>query len=370
MFKVITLSAIAGATAMVSIPLNKMKSMREIYRENGLTMAEPKSKYGDDPVDIHNYQDAQFYGPITVGTPGVELNVIFDTGSSNLWVPGTACTDCGSHTLYDSTKSSSYAKNGSAFNIQYGSGPVSGFLSKDNVNVGSVTVKSQTFAEITDVKGLGLAYKAGKFDGILGLAFQSISVDHIPPVFQSMVEQGLVEQPLFAFYLSTTSGVDGSLDFGGIDSKHYTGDITYVPLSSETYWAVKLDGLTIKGTSVTKVTKAIVDSGTSLLAGPKDEVKAIAKLVGATPFLNGEYLIGCKKVDTAPDIDITLGGKQYTLTAKDYIIQTGSLCLFGMVGIDVPAPMGPLWILGDPFMRKFYTIFDFGQKRLGFATAA
>lgn len=88
------------------------------------------------------------------------------------------------------------------------------------------------------------------------------------------------------------------------------------------------------------------------------------------PFLNGEYLIKCNLVDTAPDLDIVLGGKTYTLTAKDYIINSGSLCLFGMVGLDIPAPAGPLWILGDPFMRKFYTIFDFGQKRLGFATAA
>jgi len=369
MLAVLAATAIAGASATVSIPLKKMPTMREIYRENGLEMV-PRTagKYGDDPVDIHNYQDAQFYGPITVGTPGIELNVIFDTGSSNLWVPGTACTDCGSHPKYDSSKSSSYVKNGSAFNIQYGSGPVSGFLSKDNVNVGTATVKSQTFAEITDVKGLGLAYKIGKFDGILGLAFQSISVDHIPPVFQSMIDQGLVDEPLFAFYLAT--GKDGSLDFGGIEASHYTGDISYVPLSEETYWAVKLDGMAIKGTSVTKVTKAIVDSGTSLLAGPKDEVAAIAKLVGATPFLHGEFLIKCDKVDTAPDLDITLGGKVYSLTAKDYIINSGGTCLFGMVGIDIPAPAGPLWILGDPWMRKFYTIFDFGNKQLGFATSA
>merc|ERR1712196_751448 len=78
-------------------------------------------------------------------------------------------------------------------------------------------------------------------------------------------------------------------------------------------------------------------------------VKAkIAKIVGATLIL----------------------GKEYTFAAKDYVIQSGSVCLFAMLGIDVPAPHGPLWILGDVFMRKYYTVFDWGNKRLGFATAA
>lgn len=357
-----------------------MKSMRQTYRENNLEVRDPalntkygNNKYGggDDPVDIHNYMDAQFYGPMTIGTPPKTFNVIYDTGSSNLWLPGTACTNCGTHPKYDHSASSTYVANGTEWKIMYGSGPVSGFLSVDSAGVGSASVTGQKFAEVTDTKGLGLAYKIGKFDGILGLAFPAISVDGIDPVFVTMIEQKAVEEPVFAFYLSETSGVDGELDFGGIDSAHYTGDISYVPVSSETYWEVKLDGINIGGTAASKTTKAIVDSGTSLLAGPTDEVKAIAKMVGAIPFIHGEFLIGCNKVTTGPNIDIVLGGKNYTLTPADYIIkESEKLCLFGMVGIDVPAPNGPLWILGDPFIRKFYTIFDYGKKRLGFALAA
>merc|ERR1719272_320504 len=155
-------------------------------------------------VTIKNFENAQYFGDIKLGTPGQPFTVIFDTGSSNLWVPASNCTkaSCAVKHKYTPSKSSSYKPNGEAFNIRYGSGPVSGFLSEDVCTVGGFEVE-QTFAEITDPSGLGPAFAAGKFDGILGMAFQSISVDHIPTVFENMVNQKLVTAPVFAFYLSS-----------------------------------------------------------------------------------------------------------------------------------------------------------------------
>jgi hypothetical protein len=127
---------------------------------------------------------------LTVGTPGQSFNVVFDTGSSNLWVPSKTCgTACSSHPEYDSSKSSTYSVNGTTFGIMYGSGPVSGFLSADNVNMGGLIVQKQTFAETNVVTGLGLAYAFGHFDGILGMAFNSISVDGIPTVYRSRIRR-------------------------------------------------------------------------------------------------------------------------------------------------------------------------------------
>jgi cathepsin D len=379
MTKIAVIATLAcGTSAILKIPLTKTQTARSYFRESGLYFDDnaPFTKYsdvevGDDPVPIHNYADAQFYGPVTVGTPGVEFQVIYDTGSSNLWVPSSTCGfGCLGKNKYDHSKSSTYKPNGTVFNIEYGSGPVAGFLSEDTAIVGNIPVPNQVFAEINNVKGLGAAFGAGKFDGILGLAFQAISVDNIPPVFVSMVEQGLITDPVFAFYLSNEDGVDGELDFGGVDANHYTGSFMYVPVSSQTYWQTNLDTMTINGKAVTSATKAIVDSGTSLLAGPKSEVTAIAKSLGAIPLLTtGEWLIDCGKRQKGPDLDIVLGGNTLTLSAADYIVDNSPLCLLGMVGIDIPAPAGPLWILGDPFMRKYYTVFDYGQKRLGFALA-
>merc|ERR1719197_2248088 len=107
-------------------------------------------------------------GEPTEISPSQKLEVIYDTGSSNLWVSNIKPGVFSSHHYYDSSKSSSYVANGSTFNIQYGSGPVSGFYSRDTVTIGDVAITDYTFAEVDNTKGLGPAWIAGHFDGICG----------------------------------------------------------------------------------------------------------------------------------------------------------------------------------------------------------
>jgi hypothetical protein len=147
----------------------------------------------DGSIVINDYANSQYYGEITLGTPEQKFDVIFDTGSADLWVASINCDDsCGRHNKYDSSKSSTYIANGTTFHIEYGSGPVSGYESVDALNMGGLVVKDQIFAEVTDVSGLGAAYKMGKFDGILGLAFPVLSVNKVPTAFENLVSQGLV----------------------------------------------------------------------------------------------------------------------------------------------------------------------------------
>jgi hypothetical protein len=329
-----------------------------------------KSADGTGSVVINDYQNSQYYGEVSLGTPEQKFEVIYDTGSSDLWVASSNCdSSCGRHKEYDSSGSSTYIKNGTSFDIMYGSGPVSGYQSIDTMNMGGLVVKEQEFAEVTDASGLGLGYKLGKFDGILGLAFPVLSVNGVPTAFENVVNQGLVDTPEFAFYLGNSRSDRGELSFGGTDPAHYTGDITYVNLLSATYWEISLGGMKVDGVSYGEDSKAIVDSGTSLLTGPSDAVAAIAKQIGAKEFIAGEYMVSCDNADSMPDFEFTIDGKVYTLSASDYLIPDGDECLLGMIGLDIPRPNGPLWILGDVFMRKYYTVFDWGNKRVGFALA-
>jgi len=270
------------------------------------------------------------------------------------------------------SKSSSFKTDGREYKVEYGSGPVEGTFGSDTVKVGDIEVKDQAFAMVTKVSfgPLNLAFAAGKFDGLLGLGFKSISQYNIPTPFEAMVEQKLVDEPVFAFYLQSDATKSGELVFGGIDKSHFTGELKKVPLTSETYWEVSMDQLNFGGDKVASSQKAIIDSGTSLLAGPSDAVKALAAKVGAQLVGGKEYTIDCSKVASLPKLTVTLGGQEFDLEGKDYTINAGGQCLFAFMPIDVPAPRGPLWIMGDVFMKKYYCIFDYGNKQMQIAPVA
>ncbi|XP_020024347.1 cathepsin D isoform X1 [Castor canadensis] len=393
----------ASATALIRIPLHKFTSIRRTMTEMGgpvedLILRSPVTKYslqspaktkGPVPEMLKNYMDAQYYGEIGIGTPPQCFTVVFDTGSSNLWVPSVHCKvldmACWFHHKYNSDKSSTYVKNGTSFDIHYGSGSLSGYLSQDTVSVpcksglsapGGVRVERQVFGEATSQPGI--TFIAAKFDGILGMAYPRISVNNVLPVFDNLMEQKLVEKNVFSFYLNRdpSGQPGGELMLGGIDPKYCKGSFSYLNVTRMAYWQVHMDQLNV-GTELTLCKggcEAIVDTGTSLLVGPVEEVKELQKAIGAVPLIQGEYLIPCEKVSSLPSVTLRLGGKDYTLSPNDYTLKVSqagkTICLSGFMGMDIPPPSGPLWILGDVFIGSYYTVFDRENNRVGFAEAA
>ncbi|XP_071809295.1 cathepsin D-like [Asterias amurensis] len=375
-------AVVANATR---IPLYKTNRVRHTLSEQGLT-AKHYTKYltpSNGTVRIIDYMDAQYYGGITIGTPPQKFNVIFDTGSSNLWVPSADCSlfdiACKTHNKYDEKASSTFQKNGTAFSIQYGTGACSGILDIDNVALGSEIAYNQTFGAA--LKEPGITFIVAKFDGILGMGYPEISVDRVVPVFDTLMAQHALDKNVFSFYLNRKEGakVGGELILGSSDPKYYTGNFSYVPVSKKGYWQFNMDGVAV-GEGKTPLGKfcnggceAICDTGTSLLAGPTAEVEKIQTLIGAAPLVKGEYLVSCDKIPTMPNIVFTLNGKDFVLTPEDYVLKETTmgetLCLSGFIGMDVPKPLGPLWILGDIFIGKYYSEFDRVNNRVGFADA-
>jgi hypothetical protein len=371
----------ASATGkVIHVPIMKMDSIRDTERATNVDAVKPwfgseAPVLGDSEghsVAISDYQNAQYYGPIEVG--GQSFKVIFDTGSSNLWVPGKKCNwhTCWLHPRFDESKSKTFKADGREFKVSYGSGPVEGTFNSDTVKVGDVEVPNALFAEISTVSfgPLNIAFAMGKFDGILGLGFSKISSYGIPTAFEMMVSQKLIDEPVFSFYLQKDAAAQGQLTFGGVDHSKFDGEIQYVPLTDESYWKVAMEGVKYGDADITSSVSAIVDSGTSLIAGPKDKVSKIAEAAGATLVMGKEYTIDCKKMDSLKSLEITLGGgKKFTLGPEDYVLQVQGQCLFAFMPIELPPKLGEMWILGDVFMRKYYTVFDYGNKRVGMAPA-
>lgn len=222
------------------------------------------------------------FSEIAIGTPPQNFKVVLDTGSSNLWVPSSKCGSiaCYLHTTYDSSESSTHKKNGSNFEIRYGSGSLSGFVSQDVLRIGDIKIKHQDFAEATSEPGLAFAF--GRFDGILGLGYDSISVNKIVPPFYNMLNQGLLDEPVFSFYLGNTAkdGDESEACFGGINKDHYTGELIKIPLRRKAYWEVQFDAVSIGGqTAELDDTGVILDTGTSLNALPS----TLAELLLVSP---------------------------------------------------------------------------------------
>lgn len=318
----------------------------------------------EDFIPLSNYMNAQFFGPISLGTPPQSFQVIFDTGSSNLWVPSSKCLFC-FHRKFDGSKSSTYRYNGTSFSITYGSGSLSGYLGQDSLGIGDITVRDQVFGEATAEPGI--TFVLGKFDGILGLGWPSIAVKGVIPPMQNMLAQNLVDRGVFSFYLPSDTKEKGELDIGGIDVSKFTGNLTWVPLTSRTYWKIKLDNIGFSGRSFSEVRDAIVDTGTSLITGPTAEIRKFASMIGAEPGFGGQLTLNCSQISHYPTLTIDIGGNSFPLTAAQYTLNFQGHCVLGLAGLDLASPAGPLWILGDIFIREYYTVFDVDKARIGMA---
>ncbi|KAH8420265.1 hypothetical protein KR009_008379 [Drosophila setifemur] len=349
------------------IPVHKSPNFKRTHAAVVAERAFVQQKYNTTssngyPVEpLSNYDNFQYYGNISIGTPAQYFNVQFDTGSANLWVPSSQCssTACVDHDRYYSSLSSTYKANGTVFSITYGTGSVSGFLSQDAVTVAGLGITNQTFGEVTSE--VGTNFQAASFDGILGMGFPYLAAENVTPFFQNLVSQGVVQSPVFSFYLrdnGTTVNYGGELILGGSDPRLYRGPLTYVPVTQPAYWEFQTDSIRMGNSLISSGDLAIADTGTSLLIAPQLEFDTIVGIFSA----NSEGIFRCGKISSWPQLVITISGVEFKIPPQYYIIEEGVYCT-----LAIQYSNQDFWILGDVFLGRFYTEFDVGNQRLGFA---
>ena len=213
----------------------------------------------------------------------------------------------------------------------------------------------------------------------MGLAFPALAAYDHTPVFDNLISQKLLAVPAFAFYYSKLPVQESALFLGGPDPAFYTGEITWTPVKKQFYWEIRLHDILVDGQKMglcddtVDGCKIVFDTGTSLVAGPSDDVSSLLERLNIDS--------GCGNYKHLPTLTFKIGDGEFHLTPDDYVLEStenendddagsaSKYCKPGFMPLDVPPPRGPLWILGDLFMRKFYTIFDRSENRVGVANA-
>ncbi|GAP83820.1 putative aspartic-type endopeptidase [Rosellinia necatrix] len=306
--------------------------------------------------------DYSYFAEVELGSEGKKLYMLLDTGASTTWVMGSTCTSksCLMHNTFGPDDSKTYNDTGKAYAVEYGTGSVRGHVVEDSLALAglSVTLPFGVANTTSD------QFTQFPFDGILGLATSS-------DTWLSAVKNAeLIDANVFGISLSRNSDGtnDGEIVFGALNPNKYTGDITYSPVKSNSAWTILMDNILVSGSSAGFTGRsAYIDTGTSFVFGPPDDVEAMYKLIPGSSSKDGSaYTIPC---DTDSKIAFTFSGQSWNVSSKDFISPPNSngICTGNIYGMEY-VPGG--WLLGDVFLKNVYSVFDVDNGQIGFAAKA
>jgi len=301
--------------------------------------------------------------------------VVFDTGSGNLMVPSTYCRShaCTMHKRFDRKKSAtaedieadgSPSRKGALrdqITVTFGTGEISGVFIQDDVCLGNLCTNIHFVGATEETDD---PFSSFQFDGVLGLALPEMSQGPAFSLMDHMVQSKALRQPLFSVFLSDSEMESSEITFGEVKEEHMVTPMFWEQVSRDTgYWQVQIQDITInnKKQSLCNDCQVAVDTGTSQLAGPTDVITELSKRL--------DVKSDCANFKDLPDLGFVMGDNILNLKPNDYVDKGPDGCEVSLMPLDVPPPNGPLFIFGDPFLRKYYTAYDSANKRVGFATA-
>jgi len=338
-----------------------------------------------------------------------QVMVVFDTGSTNIWINSDlcrvgACAKPGRH-RYNHNNSLTYKvpDHGLQLHIQFGTGEITGPQAVDDFHVGPLTVKQQTFGMIQTEEGS--VFEDVPLEGILGLAFKKMSANGVMPFFDNIIKQKVLDDNQFSFYFNLHNPAANAVFWGGTDKHFYTGPIHYFQVTDPFYWSIDLvsfrigdkeylgEGLWNKNMKIEHASaasgslmqqrqtpKAIVDTGTTFFTAYDGLFEQIMdKLPSGC----------CDQINRSnhPDVTYTLRNTvgdlvDFVLTKNEYMsfseadyCKDQKYCSTDFMKINIPAEHAPAMVLGEVFLRHFYSVFDRGtgesetSGRIGFARA-
>jgi len=358
------------------------------------------------PCELGNYDNVQYHLSIKVGTPcgggdvssGQEFDVVPDTGSSDLWVPASNCTNCKVRTAkFVMAKSCTAKEIGDRITFRYGDGTVAvGGSFTDSVLIGDLMVKEQFLIQVDKVE----SDTHMKSDGILGLAHHYVSdTESRGKTFMETLFNEHKRLPkMFSFYMTGNSERKSSLVFGDPDLATHSKEAEFrygkdYYMKNTDLWLTSVWSIGWSNTGVevafpdrgTLGSPALIDSGSSLIVLAPD---IYDRLLGELKWrftgckeLKQQQIITCdcppandlSRIPTLVINIIDANDQQFALcmSPDEYILESmdsvdgRSTCVPALQRGSSTQPV-PL-ILGMTFMRSFYTNFDIENHRIGFA---
>ncbi|KAJ5113400.1 hypothetical protein N7456_001934 [Penicillium angulare] len=309
-----------------------------------------------------NGNDYSYFSVVEVGSQKEQMWLVLDTGSPSSWVFSSACTDsvCTSHHTFDVDNSTSYISNSSTITVGYGSGTIKGDLGQDTMSIADLDV-TFTFGQATSASS---AFASYPLDGILGLGRSGTAGWTIPSFMDAVAEEGSLPSNIVGFSLSRAAddAKTGEVNFGGVDTTKFDGNITYTSINSDT-WSIPLDDAYVDGTACGFSSKsATIDTGTTYILIPPDDAATLFAKVPGSSKSGDNYIIPC---DSTATIEFEFSGIKYSISPEDYIgSQSGDNCVSTLVAYQASGVDG--WLVGDVFLKNVYSVFDFDNGQIGF----
>ncbi|GFO24888.1 cathepsin d [Plakobranchus ocellatus] len=315
-----------------SLPRQLRRSQQSVRAKMSIPKRAPRRRAGS--VKLTNYKDKVYHLPIEIGTPGQQFNMALYTSYTAMWVKSLNCSSSHPHRRYNSTFSRTYVANGEEFGQYFETNR--GFWSQDDVTVAGLAVRNQSFGELVVADD---TFKDMDIDGVFGLVPTGAGGDEGPTVFENMISQLRVPISAFSLYLNRVEI---------INVNQYICD--------ERSWVE-------------------LDTSTPLIQGPLEEIRMLHYWLGGEMHekLLGRFVFDCSKVDSLPDVGFTVSGHMLRLSSRDYVIKEDEdgqvTCFSAFAGFYWRNDNLPVWFFGSSFMRAYYTYFDKGNRRIGFAKA-
>lgn len=346
----------------------------------------PISKKIVPPADTHSLgiksqAGSYIYVNVTIGTPPQAFEISLDTGSADMWVPlateGQQSTN--SEYFYNPNISSTYHYLNSDFDNPYVGATFGGDWITEDVDIAGVSLTNFQLGMVSQAAA-DFSSSSVQLEGILGVSFreQEGSAETYPNFPYAAKEQGYIDYVAYSIFFEGAASGDGTFLLGGIDHEKYSGNISYYNALDPTGGPeLFFESITAKGKDVVFDGPAVLDSGSVSILIPEPQFSDIHNALGLTNYskANGQYFVDC---DTKVSLefhfeDLTIHADESSLVVP-YSYFSGNLsdtyCVMATQksGVFGNAYEG-LFLLGDPFLKNSYTVYDLEDKEIGLAQA-